>query len=177
MINNLVQYLTTRVDIYPHIVREEMRELGDENVFLPLFQEGVDVSSLSVFWLFQVEVWGQHLRILEQSSERPCQANAEGWIKDSPSPVIIWLSVNGRSSCLLAEVIFSSYYLGATNKGLWSLFFSVSLLPFSYCLQRYLTNSHVLNNYLPVTNVSGLKKEKKSMFSKDSLAKHFVVQG
>lgn len=92
------------------------------------------------------------------------------------SSVIIWLSVNGRGSCLLAEVTFSSYHLGVTNKGLWSLFFSASLLPLSYCVQRFLTNSHFLSDYFPVTTLSGLKKEKKLIFSKDSLARHFAAE-
>lgn len=46
-----------------------------------------------------------------------------------------------------------------SNKGLWSLFFSVTLLPLSYCLQRRLTNSRVMNDCSPVTTVSGLKRQ------------------
>lgn len=86
--------------------------------------------------------------------------------------MIIWLSLTIRSSWLLAEVTFSSYHLGVTNEEWWSLFFSASLLPLSYCLQRWLTNSQVLKAYFQVTAVSGLKTEKKSVLSKDSLARH-----
>ena len=67
-------------------------------------------------------------------------------------------------SCLLAEVTFSSYYLGVRIRDYGA--FSASLLPFSYCPQRCLTNSHVLYDCLPVTTVSGLKKDKKTSFQR-----------
>lgn len=110
---------------------------------------------LHVFCRCEHSTWG----FWNNPESLAAMANAEGWIKVSPSRVIIWLSVNGRGSCPLAEVTFSSYHLGVTNKGLRSPFFSASLLPLSYCVWRFLTNSHVLSNYFPVTTVSGLKKE------------------
>lgn len=120
--------------------------------------------------IFQVKVWGQHVRILEPSSESLAgPGSCRRWIKDSPGPVMIWLRVHGRSCCPLAKVTFSSYFSGVTNKGLWGLFFSGSLLPLSYCLQRCLTNSCVLNDYLPLTTVSGLKRKNKSIFQRTPL--------
>lgn len=80
----------SRVDIHPKIVREEKRGLGDKsNVSLPLFQ-GVDVSSPQCVLTFPSE--GVSTTLEDSGTiQKALQAlaNAEGWIKASPSPMII----------------------------------------------------------------------------------------
>lgn len=80
----------SRVDIHPKIVQEEKRGLGDKsNVFVPLFQGG-DVSSSPCVLTFPIV--GVSITLAGSGTiQKALQAlaNAEAWIKVSPSPVII----------------------------------------------------------------------------------------
>lgn len=112
-------------------------------------------------------------------------ANAEGWIKGSPSPMIIWLS-DGRSRCRLAEVTFRATTWESQIRDYEAFSFQFLCCPLTIvCKDSKLIVMFFcpffffffLNDCLPVSTVSGLKKEKKSMFSKDTLARHLQHKG